>query len=171
MRRSATTRVPAPTFRLLNRQRREAVPLAWLGRFARDAARALRLAGPGEFVIAFVDAATMRRVHGTFLRRRTMTDVLTFRYGGSAERRRSEPSGVPEPEGFRPVVGEIVIAPTAARAYAAQHGLSYRRELARYVAHGLLHWLGHEDRTAGQQHHMHLMEDRVLSQCGMRNAE
>ena len=106
-----------------------------------------------EFVIVFVDAATMRRVHGTFLRQRTMTDVLTFRYDDAA------------------LLGEIVIAPSAARAYAAQHGLSYRHELARYVAHGLLHWLGHDDRTRAQQRQMRLLENQLLVKCGMRIAE
>jgi len=108
----------------------------------------------------------MRRLHGRFLRQRTMTDVLTFRYQDPPERRLSEPSGVPEPEGFRPVVGELVIAPAAARTYATRHGISYRQELARYVVHGLLHWLGHDDRTRAQQRRMRTMEDALLTHCG-----
>ncbi len=90
----------------------------------------------------------MRRLHGRFLRQRTMTDVLTFHYDGSD------------------VLGEIVIAPAAARAYAARHKISYRQELARYVVHGLLHWLGHEDRTRAQQRRMRTMEDALLTHCG-----
>ena len=142
-----------PTLRLLNRQRRDPVPLAWLGRLARCAARDVQIGSRGEFLIAFVDAARMRRLHQKFLGRRTMTDVLTFRY---------ETSKRPGP---RDVLGEIVIAPAAARTYAKRHGLRYRDELARYVVHGLLHWAGHDDRTPAQQRTMRVLENTVLKTC------
>jgi probable rRNA maturation factor len=61
------------------------------------------------------------------------------------------------------IVGDIVIAPSEARAYAARHQLSYEEELSRYVVHGLLHWLGHEDATPAQRRRMRALEDTLLT--------
>jgi probable rRNA maturation factor len=61
------------------------------------------------------------------------------------------------------VIGEILVAPEAAQRYARRHRLSYRDELARYVVHGLLHWCGHDDRTAAQQQKMRAVEDKLLA--------
>jgi probable rRNA maturation factor len=60
------------------------------------------------------------------------------------------------------VIGEIFISPALARAYAREHDLAYDTELARYVVHGLLHWLGHDDKTAAQQRKMRALEDSLL---------
>ena len=115
----------------------------------------------------------MRRLHQKFLAQRTMTDVLTFRYHGPS---RSSELNVQSVKLFTRnsqlatsfhsfVLGEIVIAPAAARAYATQQGVSYRHELARYLAHGLLHWLGHQDRTPAEQRRMRAREDQLLASC------
>ena len=89
----------------------------------------------------------MRRLNRQFLRHDCVTDVLSFRYEGE------------------PVIGDIVIAPSQARAYARRHGVSYVQELSRYIVHGLLHWLGHEDRTPAQQRKMRTLEDQLLTCC------
>ena len=132
---------------LANHQWRDRVPLAWLEVLARCAVRRLRIRRRGQLLITFIDGATMRRLNRRFKRHNRLTDVLSFRYDGE------------------PVVGEILIAPAAARRYATRHSLSYRQELARYVLHGLLHWMGREDRTVRQQHKMRALEDKLLSQC------
>ena len=62
-------------------------------------------------------------------------------------------------------VGEILIVPRRAHAYAREHGISYAQELSRYIVHGLLHWLGHEDRTPAQQRKMRTRENYVLARC------
>jgi probable rRNA maturation factor len=108
----------------------------------------LKVRGRGVFVMAFVDSRLMRRLNREFAGHRGLTDVLSFRYEGE------------------PVIGEVVVSPAFARQYAAAHGLPYRQELARYALHGLLHWLGHEDRTAAQRNRMHAMEDALLNTCG-----
>ena len=146
MRRTATA-TAKPAFRLVNRQRSDRVPVAWLSRVARCGARKLRVAWRGELVVSFIDSRTMQRLNWRFLRHRGVTDVLTFRYS------------------HEPLAGEILIAPACAKRYARQHGLGYQEELARYVVHGLLHWVGHEDRTVTQQRRMQALEDRLLNQC------
>jgi len=94
----------------------------------------------------------MRALNRRFLDHDRTTDVLSFRYDGE------------------PIVGDIVISPAAAMRYAHRHGLSYTQELSRYVVHGLLHWLGHKDRTADQQRKMRVMENVLLARCGMNRS-
>ena len=134
---------------MVNRQAEHSVPAAWIGRLARAALAQLGVRSPGRFVIAFVDRATMRSVNRQFVGHRGLTDVVSFRYDGE------------------PVVGEIVVSPAFASAYAKDHGIPYREELARYVLHGLLHWIGHDDRTSTQQRRMRAMENALLMQCAV----
>ena len=86
----------------------------------------------------------MRRLNARFTGHRGLPDGLSSRFDDE------------------PVVGEIIIAPAAARRYAKTHDVSYRDELARYVVHGLLHWVGHEDGTLAQQRKMRKLEDDLL---------
>jgi probable rRNA maturation factor len=93
----------------------------------------------------------MRRLNKQFRQHDRTTDVLSFRYDGRAVE--------PHP----PIVGEILIAPSEARAYAKRHGLSYQQELSRYVIHGLLHWKGYDDKTPAQRCRMRALEDSLLA--------
>ena len=135
------------TLRLADRQTRDPVPLGWLARLARRAAKRLGIRRRGIVAVTFLNSRAMRRVNAQFLRHRGLTDVVCFRYDRE------------------PIVGEILVSPACARRYAAAHGLSYRQELARYVIHGLLHWKGHKDETAAQRQTMRMMEDKLLAQC------
>lgn len=130
-----------------NAQRTLPVHPRAMSTLARCAMQQLGITGRGTFTITFLDARRMRAVNKRFLRHDRLTDVLSFRYEGE------------------PVVGEVLISPAAAHRYATAHGIPYREELARYVVHGLLHWLGHEDRTAAQQRHMRTMENQLLLRC------
>ena len=139
-----------PTVQLVNLQRRDPIPAAWISRVAQCAMRRLGIRERGRMSIAFLDSRAMRNLNYRCTHRRTLTDVFSFRYDGE------------------PVIGEIVVAPACARRYAASHRLSYREELARYVVHGLLHWMGHDDRTPAEQHRMRGLENRLLTSCGVR---
>ena len=97
----------------------------------------------------------VRTLNKRFMRHDRATDVLSFRYNGSPEH---------APRG-RQVAGDILIAPRLAHSYARRHRIPYVQELSRYVVHGLLHWLGHEDRTAAEQRAMRRKEDRLLIAC------
>ena len=134
-----------------NHQRQTRVNLAGMRRLARRAVRHLRIRQRGTFAIAFVDSDTLRKLNKQFKHHDRDTDVLSFRYDGEA------------------LVGEVLISPRQARRYAAAHGVPYTEELSRYVVHGLLHWLGHEDRTRTQQAKMRRMEDRLLGSCSVVN--
>ena len=154
------------TVRVTNAQREAPVSTVRMTRLARRAIRRLRIRVPGRLAITFVASHRLRALNRRFLRRDRPTDVLSFRYDGPSTRpdglaRDVAPRDVPAGR-HEQIVGEILIAPVQARAYARRHGLPYAEELARYVVHGLLHWLGHEDRTAAEQRRMRVMEDRLL---------
>ena len=118
-----------------------------IAKLARCAIRELRIRTTGTLAITCISARRLQRLNKQFLRHDRPTDVLSFRYDKE------------------PIIGDIIIAPRQARAYAKAHGRSYEEELGRYVIHGILHWLGHEDRTVTQQRKMRNMEDDLLAQC------
>ena len=132
---------------ITNTQREVPVRMSRMAKFSRCVIRQLSIRTPGTLWITFINARRMRLLNKRFLQHDRRTDVLSFRYDGE------------------PVVGEILVAPREAQAYARAHGLPYEEELARYVAHGVLHWLGHEDRTHAQQRTMRAMEDQLLCHC------
>ena len=139
--------IDGTTLSVVNAQRRLPVNRTQMTRLLGRALQHLRIRPPGAFTITFIDADQMRQLNKQFCHHDRVTDVLSFRYDGE------------------PIIGEIVIAPAAARAYANAHGLRYEDELSRYVIHGLLHWIGHDDRTPAQQRTMRALEDRLLAQC------
>jgi probable rRNA maturation factor len=120
------------------------VNVTGMSRLAHRVARQLKMPPNGTLAITFIDCRRMRALNRRFLGHDRSTDVLGFRYDGEA------------------VCGEILIAPREAQTYATTHKLAYEQELGRYVIHGLLHWLGHEDRTPAQQRKMRRMEDQLL---------
>ncbi|MBI4342255.1 MAG: rRNA maturation RNase YbeY [Candidatus Omnitrophica bacterium] len=142
---------------VVNAQKEAPVDLPRMQRLARRAVRRLRIRTRGTLAIAFIDSRRMRTLNKRFLRHDRATDVLSFRYDHHGA------GGGGWGTIGTPIVGELLIAPLEARRYAAAHGLAYTEELSRYVMHGLLHWLGHEDRTKAQQQRMRRMEDRLLA--------
>jgi probable rRNA maturation factor len=139
--------------RVTNAQREAPVALPRMQRLARRAVRSLQIRTPGLLAITFITGRRIRALNRRFLRHDWETDVLSFRYEAPPRRDPRVP------------VGEILIAPRQARRYARTHDIPYEQELARYVVHGLLHWLGEEDATAKQQQRMRRMEDRLLRTC------
>lgn len=151
-----------------NDQREAPVAVAAMRRLARRAVVALKVRKTGRLAVTFIGSAPMRRLNRRFKHHDWATDVLCFRYDGRDGGRGTgdKRTHVPCPMSHVPVVvGEILISPKAAQAYAKRHRLAYREELSRYVVHGLLHWLGEEDGTAAQQRRMRQLEDRLLSRC------
>jgi probable rRNA maturation factor len=151
------------TVTVTNAQREAPVNTTRMNRLARQTVRRLRLRGRGTLAITFLDRRQIRALNRRFLRHDRPTDVLSFRYnhvrGSPAPARRVWPGGF----GVRGTVGEIFVAPALARAYAASNRLPYEEELSRYVVHGILHWLGHDDATPAQRRKMRALEDSLLA--------
>ena len=92
-----------------------------------EGAPALRLS------IVFVGSGRIRAINRRFLGRDRTTDVIAFALGGP-----SRAAGVD---------GEVVVSADRAVLEARRRGIAVREELLRYVVHGVLHLLGHDDRT------------------------
>jgi len=87
--------------------------------------------------ITFVSDAGIRALNRKHLRRRGLTDVISFGFRGVGRR--------------APIVGDIYIAPSVARASAAANGISGREELTRLIVHGTLHVLGYDHPETGDR--------------------
>ncbi len=137
-----------PTLTSLHPSRRP--PLCeWRRAFRRlvDALRASPPPGCGffhrEVNIVLVEDSRMAELNWEHLRHRGPTDILTFDYGDGT--------------------GELVISLDTAVREAASRGLPLRREVALYVAHGLLHLAGLDDRTPVQRRAMRRAERALLA--------
>ena len=103
--------------------------------------------------IAIVDDAQIRELNKQFLNSKSATDCLSFDLSDDE---------VPQsPKSFELIVnGEMAVREANLR------GHSSEAELALYITHGLLHYLGFDDSTESQARKMHDMEDEILQQLG-----
>jgi len=119
-------------------------------RDASDAVRAV-LAGEGcrnaEVSVVFVNSRRMIRMNTDFLNHRYDTDVLSF--------------PLSEPDSSK-LEGDVYVNLDRAHRQAKEYGEPPRREIARLVIHGVLHLLGHDDRTEALRKRMSGVEDRYL---------
>ena len=101
----------------------------------------------------------IRRLNRRWRRRDRPTDVLSF------------PGGPPLPGWPGPfLLGDVVISLDTARREASAPGRTLAGELDRYLAHGLLHLLGHDHRRSADARRMAALEDRLLGAPGMVQA-
>ena len=96
-----------------------------------------------ELSIALVGDRTMRRLHHEFLGIDDTTDVLAFPLGKGG--------------------GEVVVDLAVAARVAERRALDPREEALRYVAHGVLHLCGLDDRDSGARRVMRRAEQQVLA--------
>ncbi len=130
------------------RQQRGAGPVdtRWLRRRVRALIdREIRLEGY-ELGIHLVNEPHMVRLNERYLRHAGVTDVIAFGYRG-----RSDPEGL---------AGDVVVCPAEARRHARRYRTDSRGEIFRYIVHGILHLLGHDDRTPAMRRRMKRIEDR-----------
>lgn len=102
--------------------------------------------------MVFVGDRTLAALHGRWLDDCAPTDVMAFDLRG-------DPSG---PE------GQIWVSVERARAVARAHDVPAADELALYVAHGVLHLCGHEDRSRLGRSRMRAAERRTFEALGRR---
>jgi len=106
--------------------------------------------GGAELGISLVGAGEMAAVNRQFLRHSGSTDVITFDH--------RDASGEDRPA----LHGELFVCVDDAVAQAKQFGASWQSEITRYVIHGVLHLLGHDDRRAAARRAMRRAENRLL---------
>ena len=111
----------------------------------------------GEVNVIFVDNAHIRRLNKSFLKERSVTDVIAFgyksvgmilgRHSGESRNPGLKQKVINLDPGFRrgDAGADIFISVPVARSNAARYGETVSRELVRLVVHGLLHVLGYSD--------------------------
>lgn len=95
--------------------------------------------------------AAVHRLNHDFLGHDYETDVVSFPLdeGAVAE---------------RVIDGEVYVDLDTAAERAPEFGATFEREAARYVVHGLLHLMGHNDATDAERDAMRALEDRYLAE-------
>jgi probable rRNA maturation factor len=109
-----------------------------------------------EISVVVVDDAHIRELNNRFLRRRTITDCISFDLSGGEE----------QPQTGRPRVFEIIVNGEMATRQGRLRGHSSEAELALYIVHGLLHNFRFDDATPAEAQAMHEAEDEILQQLG-----
>jgi probable rRNA maturation factor len=136
------------TITVRNRQRAVIVDLPAFQRFAEPALiESLKYAGRKSGVLAsleeldvvLVSDLRMAQLHRRFLQQAGPTDVITFQHG------------------------EIVISAETARRQARAFRTSLEHELRLYIAHGLLHLRGYDDRTIAGAAEMKRLQEKLVA--------
>jgi probable rRNA maturation factor len=106
-----------------------------------------------ELSLVLVGDRRMAELHQQFLEIPGPTDVLTFPLDTDGK--------------GRVIAGEIVICTAEAARVARRLGTTVERELLLYALHGILHLIGHDDRTDAGFAAMHRTEDAILTRLGL----
>jgi probable rRNA maturation factor len=139
---------PPSTITISNRQRTVPINLAALQDFAERALpECLKvpgrkpdlLAGLGEVSVILVSDRRMAELHRRFLQQSGPTDVITFQHG------------------------EIFVSTETARSQARRFGTSLDHELRLYIAHGLLHLHGFDDKDARSSAEMKRTQEKLVA--------
>lgn len=87
-------------------------------------------AGNAMLSITFVTNRDIQSLNRAHLRRNGVTDVIAFGFRRAGRK--------------APIVGDVYIAPDAARASARANRVTVREEIVRLIVHGTLHVLGYD---------------------------
>ena len=139
---------------VVNRQRKRRMDGE---RWEAFAAKALGVVPANEagVTVAFVSDRVMGELNRRWRGKRGTTDVLSFPAGQDEFERAAE--------GAR--LGDVVISVERAAAQAAEHGLSFEREVEQLILHGLLHLCGYDHERDGGE--MNALELRLRRRLGI----
>src|SRR5271154_43569 len=140
---------------IANRQRREKIDARLLKRIAAGLFEELKIE-EAEIGINLVGAREMTLVNETFLKHTGSTDVITFDYADKTE--------------AAILAGEIFICVDDAIVHAKKFKTKWQSEIVRYVVHGVLHLLGHDDRRIAVRRKMKREENRLVRKLSARFA-
>ena len=140
-----------PEVLVLNRQRRHAVPVERLRRFAHGLVGRAK-AGASDFSVLLTTDRTIRRYNALFRGLDEPTDVLSFPAEDSL------PAGVD-----KPYLGDMMISVETAYRQALKRNHSLDREICTLMIHGWLHLLGFDhELDQGQMRRKELRLQREL---------
>ena len=125
------------------------VSAAWAGRCVRTTLAAER-AARGAVSVVVTDDRRMRALNKRYLKHDYTTDVVSFEADARGARAGS-------------YLGDVVVCAPYARRSAAELGIPFKEELARYLVHGTLHLLGHDDLKEPARSRMHRRQETILA--------
>ena len=109
----------------------------------------------GALEINLLGATGMAALNETFLQHEGSTDVITFDY---SEKRNAATKTQTE------LCGEIFISVDDAIRQAKEFRTRWEAEVARYIVHGILHLMGHDDLQPPARRGMKREENRLMRQ-------
>jgi len=112
-----------------------------------------------ELGINLVGAREMTLVNETFLQHEGSTDVITFDHSNAE-------CGVWNAESQ--IHGELFVCVDEAVLQAKKFGTNWQSEVVRYVVHGVLHLLGHDDQRVAVRRKMKREENRLVRRLAKR---
>ena len=137
---------------IANRQRTKKINQRLLKRITGELLAELEIEGV-EIGINLVGAREMAALNWDFLGHEGSTDVITFDY---SEKRKAE-------SGKRKCLhGEIFVCVDEASLQAKKFKTKWQPEIVRYIVHGILHLLGHDDLKPDLRRKMKREENRLL---------
>ena len=137
-----------------NRQRTRAVDLRLFRNLGASLLAEFPQINDAELGVILVTAREMTQLNETFLRHAGSTDVITFDYADRV-------SGLH---------GEVFLCVDEAILQARRFRTIWQSELVRYLIHGVLHLLGHDDHRAAARRRMKREEGRLLKLLASRFA-
>ena len=140
---------------ILNRQRTKKINTRLLKEIVQEVFAELKIESVEsvELGISLVGAREMTLLNETFLRHEGSTDIITFDY--------QEPgTGSRKPE--LKLHGELFICVDEAILQAKRFRSTWQSEIVRYVVHGILHLLGHDDLKPALRRRMKREENRLV---------
>lgn len=117
---------------------------AWLRAVAKDHGHPL-----GQLSFVLMSDEALQEYNHRFLAHEDLTDVITF-----------------PAESEQGVSGDILMSRDRIKENAGLFGVPMQQELHRVMVHGLLHLLGHTDKTKAQRNAMRAQEDLYLAKLG-----
>lgn len=110
--------------------------------------------------ILLVGGPQMRRMNQRYLKHAWSTDVLAFAQGKipRSGREKKEISRA-DAENF---LGDIVLGVSTIEGQAEEYGHTFEEELNYCLCHGILHLLGHTDKTRPSRKRMHRKQKQIL---------
>ena len=147
---------------IANRQRAKKINIRLFRQIVEDLLTRLNIE-EAELGISLVGVKEMARVNWQFLQHEGSTDVITFDHAAPEKRKA-------ESRKRKPLHGELFICLDDAIAQAKEFGTDWQSEVVRYVAHGVLHLLGHDDLKPHLRRKMKREENRLVRQLEKRFA-
>ena len=152
-----------------NRQRTRKINLRLLKQMVEALLADLEIT-KAELELNLVTAPAITRLNEKFLHHKGPTDVIAFDYRTEGRAGSSLPAVKPGAmRTSRPTLhGEIFICVDEAVLQAHKFGTSWQSEVIRYLIHGVLHLLGHDDLRVVARRRMKREENRLLGEITRR---